>query len=123
VDYKVNLINYIFLVLDNYLYSFIGCKVNNTKIECTENSYLSSFLLYGSNTIFNIKAPISNIKDQISTPINNFYNDFEDKIIIIISIVIIFIILYCIIVEFLLSLFCCTKKFKFIAYIFRKFKC
>ena len=123
MDYKVNLINYIFSVLDNYLYSFIGCKVKNTKIECTEKSYLSSFLLFGSNIILNIKAPISNIKDEISTPVNDFYNDFENIIITIFLIFIIFFILYCIIIEFLLLFFCCSKKFKFIAYIFRKFKC
>ena len=105
VDYKVNLINYIFSVLDNYLYSFIGCKVKNTKIECTEKSYLSSFLLFGSNIILNIKAPISNIKDQISTPVNDFYNDFKDILIKIFTTVIIILILYCIIVELLLSLF------------------
>ena len=123
VDYKVNLINYIFLVLDNYLYSFIGCKVKDTKIECTEKSYLSSFLLYGSNIIFNIKAPISNIKDQISTPVNDFYNNFRDKIITIFTIFITFVILYCIIIEFLLLIFCCSKKFKFIAYILKWIFC
>ena len=124
VDDKVTIINNIFSVLDNYLYSFIGCdNVEGNKIECTEESDLSSILLYGSDIILNIQDPISNIKDQISTPVNNFYNDFEDKIIIIITIVIIFVILYCIIVEFLLSLFCCTKKFKFIAYILKWIFC
>ena len=113
----------IFFILDNYFYSLLGCNSKDNEIICEEKSPLSYVFNYSGLIIQNLRKPISNVKSQISNPVKDFFDNFENSVISIFSIVIIIVILYCIIIEFLLSVFCCVKKFKFIAYLLKWIFC
>ena len=112
----------VFSIFDNYLYSFLGCELKGDKMICEENSKISKLLTSGANIIEKLKDPLDNLKSKITKPAQNIYNQVNSTIIAIFSVIIIFVILYCIIIEALLSCFCCAKKCKcfggFIKWIF-----
>ena len=100
-------------VFEKYLYGFLGCDVlENGNISCVEESTVSEVLNSASNIIRRIEEPISNIKEKITTPVQNIYDSVNSTVVGIFSVVIIFVIIYCILIECLLSVFCCTKKCK-----------
>ena len=112
----VNKIDNIISVLENSLYSLLGCDYDEEgNIQCQDNTVISQAFKKGAEIINKIKDPISNIKTKITTPVQNIYDQVNSTIIGIFSVVMVFVILYCIIIELLLSVFCCSKKCKCIA--------
>ena len=105
-------ISNVFSIFDDYLYSFLGCELKGDKMICEENSKISKLFISGADIIEKLKDPLSNLKSKISKPAQNIYDQVNSTIIAIFAVVMIFVILYCIIIEALLSCFCCAKKCK-----------
>ena len=105
---KINFVNYI---LENYLYSFLGCSKKDNQMIC-EASAFSEKLFSGAEIIRKIKEPLSDVKTMIAEPIQNVYYQINTTVIGIFTVIIIFVIIYCILIEGLLGLFCCSKNNK-----------
>ena len=105
---QINLVNYIF---EKYLYSFLGCIREGNKMICKQSSF-SEYLFSAANIITNIQEPISKIKTKIAEPVKNIYYKVNTTVIGIFVATIIFVIIYCILIEILLSIFCCSKNNK-----------
>ena len=102
-------------IYEKYLYPFLGCEVDDEgSIQCKDN-VISKHLMNGGEKIKKLKEPLSKIKSKITEPIKNIYDQVKSTIIAIFSVIMTFIIGYSILIEFLLSIFCCTKNCKCIA--------
>ena len=107
------IIEYIFSIFDTNLYNFLGCDITeDDEINCPGNSLISEALTTASDIIEKIKDPVNKLKEKVSEPINNIYDQVNSTVITIFSVVFVFVILYCIIIESLLSIFCCSTKCK-----------
>ena len=95
---------------DEYLYKFLGCEKVDNEMKCIGESPLSKILLTGSDIIQKIKEPVDNVKEKISKPINNIYDKVNSTVISIFSVILVFVIFYSIVIETLLSIFCCSNK-------------
>ena len=105
---RISFVNSIF---ENFLYSFLGCSRVGNKMECGDVS-LARLLYDAGNITKGIQEPLSKIKTKIAEPINNIYQQVNTTIIGIFGVIIFFVILYCILIEILLSIFCCAKSNK-----------
>ena len=101
----------ILYIFDNYLYSFLGCKEeDNDHLDCTTDSSMASILKKSSELVEKIKDPMDKLKEKVSEPINNVYDKVNNTVITIFSVVVSIVIFYSIIIEALLSIFCCSTK-------------
>ena len=104
-------IEHIISVYETYLYGFLGCELDEEgNMACSENSQISSILNKGSEIIDNIEIPMSDLKSKITKPVQNIYDQVNSTVMGIFGVVMVFVIVYCILIECLLSVFCCTKK-------------
>ena len=117
------IINNVFLIFDKYLYLFLGCEEKNNNIECKNDSSISGLFKQASDSMKKIKEPMYDMKTKITEPMKDYYDQINETIFGIFGVVIIFVILYCIIVETVLSVFCCTKKCKCINYLLKWILC
>ena len=109
-------INHVVSIFEKYLYGFLGCNSDEQgNLICTKDSKVSSLLNKGAEIIDQIEEPMSNIKTKITTPVQNIYDQVNSTVMGIFGVVISFVIIYCILIECLLSVFCCTKKCKCVA--------
>ena len=109
-------INHVISTFEQYLYGFLGCDYDELgNLICTEKSKVSNLLNTGAEIIDQIEEPMSNIKTKVTTPVQNIYDQVNSTVMGIFGVVIAFVIIYCILVECLLSVFCCTKKCKCVA--------
>ena len=109
-------INHVISTFEEYLYGFLGCDYDeHGNLVCKENSKISSVLKTGAEIIDKIEEPMSNIKTKVTTPVQNIYDQVNSTVMGIFGVVIAFVIIYCILIECLLSVFCCTKKCKCVA--------
>ena len=109
-------INHVISTFEQYLYGFLGCDSDeHGNLICTTDSKISSLLKKGSQIIDQIEEPMSNIKTKVTTPVQNIYDQVNSTVMGIFGVVIGFVIIYCILIECLLSVFCCTKKCKCVA--------
>ena len=112
---NVETIDQVISIYENYLYPFFGCEVNDDgSIQCEDNG-ISKYLKKGGEEIKKLKEPLSELKSKLTEPIQNIYDQVKSSIIAIFSVIMSFIIGYSIMIEFLLSIFCCTKKCKCVA--------
>ena len=109
-------INHVVSIFEKYLYGFLGCSSDEQgNLICRNDSKVSSLLNKGAEIIDQIEEPMSNIKTKITTPVQNIYDQVNSTVMGIFGVVISFVIIYCILIECLLSVFCCTKKCKCVA--------
>ena len=99
--------------IQSSLYGFLGCYYDNNSIfKCDNGGSLSPIFKSAADTVRKLKDPISSIKEKITTPVRNIYDQINSTILVIFVIIMIFVIFYCIIIEILLAVFCCAKNCK-----------
>ena len=103
----------IFAIITKYLYALLGCETDETlRMTCKEQSTISQFFKSAKDIVLGVNNTISTIETSIIDPIKNIYDNVNNIIFKIYGVVVIFVIIYCILIEVLLGIFCCSKNCK-----------
>lgn len=111
-------------IIDSSLYGFLGCHyVDDINIQCEPDSTLSPLFKEASKIVKGLKDPLTDLKDKITTPLHNIYDQIASTVVTIFVILMIFVICYCITIEILLGIFCCAKNCKRLSCFIKWFLC
>ena len=103
---------WVFSLFDKYFYRLLGCEEEENEMKCINNGMMSKLFYTGSEKVLNLSKPVSDFKSKFITPIENIYDQVNSSMIGVFFVVIIFVAVYCILIECLLSFFCCARKYE-----------
>ena len=103
----------LFEIITKYLYVLLGYQKNdNLKVNYQDETDISQYFKSAKDIVLGVNSTISKIETSIIDPVKNIYDIVKSTILIIYGVDVIFVMLYCILIEVLLGVFCCSKKCK-----------
>ena len=103
----------IFAIITKYLYILLGCETDEKlNIICKNESDISQFFKSATDIVLGVNVTIGKIETSLIDPVKDIYDGVKNIILIIYAVVVILVIFYCILIEVLLGIFCCSKKCK-----------
>ena len=103
----------LFEIITKYLYVLLGYQKNdNLKVNYQDETDISQYFKSAKDIVLGVNSTISKIETSIIDPVKNIYDIVKSTILIIYSVDVIFVMFYCILIEVLLGVFCCSKKCK-----------
>ena len=103
----------IFAIITKYLYILLGCETDEKlNIICKNESDISQFFKSATDIVLGVNDTIRKIETSLIDPVKDIYDGVKNIILIIYAVVVILVIFYCILIEVLLGVFCCSKKCK-----------
>ena len=109
-------------IIEGSLFPLLGCNADELTVKCNQST-VSKFFFEARDTIKGFEEPVTEIENKVIDPVQNVYDTVNSTVVTIFSVIIFFVILYCIIVELLLSVFCCAKKCKCLSCCIKWFLC
>ena len=103
----------LFEIITKYLYVLLGYQKNdNLKVNYQDETDISQYFKSAKDIVLGVNSTISKIETSIIDPVKNIYDIVKSTILIIYGVDVIFVMFYCILIEVLLGVFCCSKKCK-----------